>query len=192
MSDYHHFGVLVNAAMIVPSIAGILFMFCRQLHLNKVLRTYGVVTATTGVLPQLSMVKYDCFKCGFVLGPFFQRHDQEVKPGTCPECQSNGPFEVNMEQVCVCGVYMVCIWCVLALFLPTPYTGLPPPQTIYQNYQRITLQESPGKVAAGRLPRSKDAILISDLLDSCKPGDEIASLTLYPPLMTLSSQVSDN
>ena len=96
--------------------------------------------------------------------------------------------------VCVwggCTVYMVCIWCVLALFLPTPYTG-PPPQTIYQNYQRITLQESPGKVAAGRLPRSKDAILISDLVDSCKPGDEIVSLTLYPPLMTLSSQVSDN
>eukprot|EP00731_Ephydatia_muelleri_P001567 Em0001g1567a len=121
----------------------------RQLHLNKLLRTCGVVTATTGVLPQLSMVKYDCLKCGFVLGPFFQRHDQEVKPGTCPECQSNGPFEVNMEQ------------------------------TIYQNYQRITLQESPGKVAAGRLPRSKDAILISDLVDSCKPGDEIELTGVY-------------
>ena len=185
------------------------FMSCRQLHLNTLLRTCGVVTATTGVLPQLSMVKYDCLKCGFVLGSFFQRHDQEVKPGTCPECQSNGPFEVNMEQVCVCvcvcvwcvcvcmvcvcvcGEGVRCIWCVLALFLPTPYTG-PPPQTIYQNYQRITLQESPGKVAAGRLPRSKDAILISDLVDSCKPGDEIVSLTLYPPLITLSSQVSDN
>eukprot|EP00731_Ephydatia_muelleri_P001590 Em0001g1590a len=120
-----------------------------ELHLNKLLRTCGVVTATTGVLPQLSMVKYDCLKCGFVLGPFFQRHDQEVKPGTCPECQSNGPFEVNMEQ------------------------------TIYQNYQRITLQESPGKVAAGRLPRSKDAILISDLVDSCKPGDEIELTGVY-------------
>lgn len=46
-------------------------------------------------------------------------------------------------------------------------------QTVYQNYQRITIQESPGKVAAGRLPRSKDAILLADLVDSCKPGDEI-------------------
>lgn len=46
---------------------------------------------------------------------------------------------------------------------------------MYQNYQRITLQESPGKVAAGRLPRSKDAILLADLVDSCKPGDEIVS-----------------
>lgn len=48
-------------------------------------------------------------------------------------------------------------------------------QTLYQNYQRITIQESPSKVAAGRLPRSKDAILLSDLVDTCRPGDEIVS-----------------
>jgi DNA replicative helicase MCM subunit Mcm2 (Cdc46/Mcm family) len=28
-------------------------------------------------------------------------------------------------------------------------------QTLYKNYQRITVQEAPGKVNAGRLPRSK-------------------------------------
>ena len=63
------------------------------------MRTNGVVTSTTGVLPQLSMVKYDCVKCGYVLGPFYQSQNQEIKPGSCPECQSQGPFEVNMEQV---------------------------------------------------------------------------------------------
>ena len=51
-------------------------------------------------------------------------------------------------------------------------------QTLYQNYQRITIQESPSKVAAGRLPRSKDAILLSDLVDTCRPGDEIVSYQL--------------
>lgn len=56
-----------------------------------------------------------------------------------------------------------------------PVTSVCPTQTIYQNYQRIRIQESPGKVAAGRLPRSKDAILLADLVDSCKPGDEIVS-----------------
>ncbi len=48
-----------------------------------------------------------------------------------------------------------------------------PMQTLYQNYQRIKIQESPGKVAAGRLPRSKDTILLADLVDSCRPGDEV-------------------
>ena len=52
-------------------------------------------------------------------------------------------------------------------------------QTVYQNYQRITRQESPGKVVAGRLPRSKDAILLGDLCDSCKPGDEIELTGVY-------------
>ncbi|RVE73345.1 hypothetical protein OJAV_G00049230 [Oryzias javanicus] len=121
----------------------------RQLHLNQLIRTSGVVSSCTGVLPQLSMVKYNCNKCSFVLGPFFQNQNQEVKPGSCPECQSQGPFEVNMEE------------------------------TVYQNYQRITIQESPGKVAAGRLPRSKDAILLADLVDSCKPGDEIELTGIY-------------
>uniref|UniRef100_A0A8C4XG59 DNA replication licensing factor MCM2 n=1 Tax=Erpetoichthys calabaricus TaxID=27687 RepID=A0A8C4XG59_ERPCA len=121
----------------------------RQLHLNQLIRTSGVVTSCTGVLPQLSMVKYNCNKCSFILGPFFQSQNQEVKPGSCPECQSLGPFEINMEE------------------------------TVYQNYQRIAIQESPGKVAAGRLPRSKDAILLADLVDSCKPGDEIELTGIY-------------
>ncbi|XP_074609915.1 DNA replication licensing factor mcm2-like [Acropora palmata] len=121
----------------------------RQLHVNQLIRTCGVVTSSTGILPQLSMVKYDCQKCSFILGPFFQSPNQEVKPGSCPECQSRGPFEINVEQ------------------------------TIYQNFQKIKIQESPSKVAAGRLPRYKDVILNGDLVDSCKPGDEIELTGIY-------------
>ena len=77
----------------------LIIYFCRQLHVNQLIRTCGVVTSSTGILPQLSMVKYDCQKCSFILGPFFQSPNQEVKPGSCPECQSRGPFEINMDQV---------------------------------------------------------------------------------------------
>ncbi|KAK0182674.1 hypothetical protein PV327_000787 [Microctonus hyperodae] len=121
----------------------------RKLHLNQLVRTLGVVTATTGVLPQLSVIKYDCTKCGYVLGPFVQSQNSEVKPGSCPECQSAGPFMINMEQ------------------------------TIYRNYQKVTIQESPGRIPAGRIPRSKDCILLSDLCDRCKPGDEVDITGIY-------------
>ncbi|CAI4221021.1 unnamed protein product [Auanema sp. JU1783] len=121
----------------------------RQVHLNNLIRTTGVVTVTTGILPQLSVIKYDCVGCGYLLGPFVQREDEEVKPTMCPACQGKGPFELNVEQ------------------------------TIYHNYQRITIQESPNKVAAGRLPRSKDVILLGDLCDTCKPGDEIEVTGVY-------------
>ena len=48
-----------------------------------------------------------------------------------------------------------------------------PGKTLYRNYQRITLQESPGTVPAGRLPRHREVILLWDLIDSVKPGEEI-------------------
>ncbi|VDM63227.1 unnamed protein product [Angiostrongylus costaricensis] len=121
----------------------------RQIHLNMLIKTSGVVTVATGILPQLSVVKYDCVACGYILGPFVQREDDEVKPTICPSCQGRGPFELNVEN------------------------------TVYHNYQRITIQESPNKVAAGRLPRSKDCILLGDLCDSCRPGDEIEVTGIY-------------
>lgn len=52
-------------------------------------------------------------------------------------------------------------------------------QTVYRNYQKITLQESPGRIPAGRVPRSKDCILLADLCDQCKPGDEIDVTGVY-------------
>merc|ERR1719167_1525652 len=121
----------------------------RQLHLNQLIRTSGVVSGSSGVLPQLSMIKYDCVKCGYTIGPIYQGLNEESKDGTCPECQSQGPFEINQAE------------------------------TLYKNYQRITIQEAPGKVKAGRLPRSKDAILTGDLCDVCKPGDEIELTGVY-------------
>ncbi|CAD5226914.1 unnamed protein product [Bursaphelenchus xylophilus] len=121
----------------------------RHIHLNTLIKTTGVVTITTGILPQLTVAKYNCEACSYVIGPFIQRQDEESKPTTCPSCQSRGPFTLNVEE------------------------------TVYHNYQRITIQESPNLVAAGRLPRSKDVILLGDLCDSCKPGDIIELTGIY-------------
>ena len=102
----------------------------RQTHLNALIKTSGVVTRRTTVMPQLSLVKYNCVKCGFVTGAYMQNGDQAVTPGNCAECQSKGPFAVNQEL------------------------------TVYRNYQKITIQESPGSVPPGRVPRTKDVILL--------------------------------
>ncbi|KAJ0740531.1 putative DNA helicase [Helianthus annuus] len=128
----------------------------RQIHLNTMIRVGGVVTRRSGVFPQLQQVKYDCNKCGAVLGPFFQNSYSEVKVGSCPECQSKGPFTVNIEQ------------------------------TIYRNYQKLTLQESPGIVPAGRLPRYKEVILLNDLIDCARPGEEIEVTGIYTNNFDLS------
>lgn len=46
-------------------------------------------------------------------------------------------------------------------------------QTIYRNFQKLTLQETPGTVPAGRLPRHKEVILLHNLIDCARPGEEI-------------------
>ena len=67
--------------------------------------------------------------------------------------------------------------------------------TVYRNYQKITVQESPGTVSAGRLPRHKEVVLLHDLINRARPGEEVTvtgmltwlpSLTGKQPRLTLS------
>lgn len=121
----------------------------RENSLNQLVRVSGVVTRRTGVFPQLKYVKFDCLKCGVVLGPFVQDSNTEVKVLFCTNCHAKGPFKINSEK------------------------------TLYRNYQRITLQEAPGSVPAGRLPRHREVVLLWDLVDLAKPGEEIDVVGIY-------------
>jgi DNA replication licensing factor MCM2 len=121
----------------------------RQVHLNTLVRVRGVVTRRTGIFPQLSQIWFDCRKCGNKIGPFIQDEGQEVKVSFCSQCESKGPFPINSEQ------------------------------TVYRNYQKMTLQESPGSVPPGRLPRHREVIMLNDLIDSAKPGEEVEVTGIY-------------
>ncbi|EWC46637.1 DNA replication licensing factor mcm2 [Drechslerella stenobrocha 248] len=121
----------------------------RQSHLNALVRVSGVVTRRTGVFPQLKIVRFDCKNCGITLGPFQQEANVEVKISFCQNCQTRGPFTLNSEK------------------------------TVYRNYQKLTLQESPGTVPAGRLPRHREVILLWDLIDTAKPGEEVEVTGIY-------------
>ncbi|EDO15024.1 hypothetical protein Kpol_1007p8 [Vanderwaltozyma polyspora DSM 70294] len=121
----------------------------RESNLSSLVRVTGVVTRRTGVFPQLKYVKFNCLKCGSVLGPYFQDSNEEIKISFCPNCKSKGPFNMNGEK------------------------------TVYRNYQRITLQEAPGTVPAGRLPRHREIILLADLVDVAKPGEEVEITGIY-------------
>ena len=121
----------------------------RQAHLNRLVRVAGVVTRRTSVFPQLVAVRFDCPQCGATLGPFATTDAAVPAVGLCPRCQGRGPFAVNTER------------------------------TVFRNYQKITLQESPSAVRPGRLPRSKDVVLLDDLIDCARPGDEVEVVGVY-------------
>ncbi|KAH3755945.1 MCM family protein [Pelomyxa schiedti] len=157
----------------------------RYEHFNHLIRIVGVVTRRTAVYPQLQVVKYTCPSCNIVIGPFRMSQDtyssgfasapasddivdtssgissssvgvgRNSSSGSrqpishCPGCQSRGPFKINTQA------------------------------TTYRNYQCATVQESPNSVPPGRLPRSRDIVLLDDLIDSAKPGDEIEITGIY-------------
>jgi len=122
----------------------------RQAHLNSLIRISGVVTRRTGVFPQLKNVTYSCMVCSFNIGPIYQNTStEEQRPNACPECQQKGRWQINSAK------------------------------TVYRNYQKLTLQESPGSVPAGRIPRSKEVIVLNDLIDMAKPGDEVEVTGVY-------------
>jgi DNA replication licensing factor MCM2 len=116
----------------------------RGYHVNRLVNVHGVVTRRSTLLPCLKVLYVDCMQCGFLCGPFEVLGSDDSKmpaPNHCSQCQSRGPFQVNREEA------------------------------IYRNFQRVTIQESPGSVPAGRMPRSKEIYLTGDLVDTVRPGD---------------------
>lgn len=122
----------------------------RHIHLNTLIKVTGVVTRRSGVFPHLRMVRLTCEKCKAVLSPTASASAKpERSISQCPECTSNGPFTVNSEE------------------------------SVFGNFQKVNLQESPGSVPAGRLPRYKEVILLNDLIDTARPGEEVEVTGIY-------------
>ncbi|AFN82847.1 DNA replication licensing factor Mcm2 [Encephalitozoon romaleae SJ-2008] len=83
------------------------------------------------------------------------------KPTHCFECQSRGPFTVNTSE------------------------------TIYKDFQKLTIQEVPGSVPPGSLPRSKEVLLFYDLIDCAKPGEEVEVTGIYKNNFNVSLNIKN-
>ncbi|KAF7678814.1 DNA replication licensing factor MCM2 [Astathelohania contejeani] len=91
------------------------------------------------------------YTCGQCKAVFgpFTVDREEHRPSSCLQCQARGPFMVNSSE------------------------------TIYKDFQKLTLQEVPGTVPPGRLPRSKEVLLFYDLIDCARPGEEVEITGVY-------------
>ena len=43
----------------------------------------------------------------------------------------------------------------------------------YRDYQEVKVQEQVQKLAVGKIPQSIWVVMTDDLVDSCKPGDDV-------------------
>jgi DNA replication licensing factor MCM2 len=117
----------------------------RQVHLNALIKIRGVVTKRTAVFPELKVMYFRCPQCQDLKGPLYNNNVEEEKQflGTCIMCQCKGPFPLEDHK------------------------------SVYRNYQKWTIQETPGSVPPGRVPRQKEVFILNDLVDTARPGDEV-------------------
>lgn len=88
----------------------------------------------------------------------------------CPSChESYGPYDNDQERPRYC----------LSAGCSSSALKLNQHKSEYRNYQRLTLQETPGSVPPGRVPRYKEVELLGDLIDSARPGEEIDVIGVY-------------
>lgn len=117
----------------------------RRSHLDCLVKVNGVVTRRSTVYPQLQMAYYVC-SCKAVQGPFrVEGVGRDAKPAEPEACPN-------------CDI---------------PHFKLHPNLCVYRNVQRVNLQETPGSVPPGRVPRTKEVLLSDDLIDAGKPGEEV-------------------
>jgi DNA replication licensing factor MCM2 len=92
---------------------------------------------------------YYVCRCGDRKGPIYENSFSPIRLGQCVYCHSNGPYFLDSESA------------------------------VYKSNQKITIQESPSTVPPGRVPRSKDVVLLGDNIDAARPGDEVEIVGIY-------------
>jgi len=118
-------------------------------QIGKLVSVGGVVTRRSKVFNEVKRLYLRCPKCNYPSGPFDVSSDKQLSPGSCIECQSKGPWRVDRQL------------------------------TLYRNHQKVSLQESPGSVEPGKMPRSKEIVLTGDMVDTVRPGDELVLTGVY-------------
>eukprot|EP00514_Thraustochytrium_sp_LLF1b_P008920 CAMPEP_0184545368 /NCGR_PEP_ID=MMETSP0199_2-20130426/4253_1 /TAXON_ID=1112570 /ORGANISM="Thraustochytrium sp., Strain LLF1b" /LENGTH=999 /DNA_ID=CAMNT_0026939663 /DNA_START=157 /DNA_END=3156 /DNA_ORIENTATION=- len=125
----------------------------RTMHLRQLVRVSGIVTRRSQVLPQLKLVSFVCKTCGERVGTVEVTDEKEPQGPPCDACEEDGGQQ--------------------------SYTVADHETAVYRNFQRILLQESPGSVPPGRVPRYKTVIMTCDLIDNARPGEEIEVTGVY-------------
>mmetsp|Transcript_21970 Transcript_21970/g.61098 ORF Transcript_21970/g.61098 Transcript_21970/m.61098 type:complete len:1043 (+) Transcript_21970:266-3394(+) len=127
----------------------------RRTHLDHLVKVHGVVTRRGEVYPKLQIAYYRCMNrdCHAVEGPIrVEGVGQGAESLMTPE---------------------ECPLCEGSRF------KLDTNLSVYANSQRVNLQETPGSVPPGRVPRQKEVYLTHDLIDVARPGEEIEVTGIY-------------
>jgi len=118
----------------------------RSDHIGRLISVNGILTRASEVKPQLMLGIFECKSCRERI-PVVQG-DFYTVPYQCPnnQCNKKGPFTFIAQE------------------------------SKFIDWQKIRIQEKPEELPAGQMPRSLDALLEEDLVDSVRPGNRITAV----------------
>ncbi|EPT26496.1 DNA replication licensing factor, putative [Toxoplasma gondii ME49] len=124
----------------------------RCTHLNSLISVSGVVTRRSSVLPKMRLLYLKCSNClNSITDVPIQLVEGRKNDAMPRKCPHCQGSRFIIDRV----------------------------KTAFVDFQRLTLQESPGKVPPGRPPRQREVIITGELVDSIKPGEEVDVLGIY-------------
>lgn len=140
-------------------------------HVNKLIKTPGIVISTTRIRSKARTVSIMCKDCGSrktleILDPYGTAR----LPGRCQEGQQDG------ERTCGLQPYMVM-----------------PDECKYIDTQSLKLQEAPECVPTGEMPRNILLAVDRELVDKAKPGMRVSIIgvaSLYKNMADKSAKTS--
>ncbi len=117
----------------------------KSVHMGKMIMIEGIVTRASGVKQLLKTAVFQCPRCGNKM-TLEQAGTILQMPPQCSEesCQRKGFFRLIPEE------------------------------SVFIDWQLITVQEKPEELPPGQLPRSAECILKGDIVDLSRPGDRVA------------------
>lgn len=126
----------------------------RAEHLGRLIMIEGILTRASSVKQQLVVGVFECPKCGNVMKVERRESEGRVNPPercTNPDCKYRGNSSLLIED------------------------------SIFMDWQRLTVQEKPEELPPGQLPRSIDSIARGDVVDLARPGDRVIVVGILKP-----------
>lgn len=116
----------------------------RNVHIGKLIAVDGLVKMATEVRPDIVTAAFECTSCEEIMW-IRQFPDRFVEPYTCSNgsCGRKGPFKLDDRQ------------------------------SVFEDVQKIKLQEFPNDMEGGEQPQTLDVTLRDDLAGNASPGDHV-------------------
>ncbi|CAL6015981.1 DNA_replication licensing factor MCM2 [Hexamita inflata] len=126
--------------------------------LNKLVAVRGVVTSRSEKKPRLLQASFICKQCKCIQGPFDVRSTRVLKQTAGQQQDILAtiiPKKCSNEN---------CSSLSLSMF---------PPGCLYQDIQKLTVQERQEDTQPGFMPEKKDVLITGDLINQINPGDTV-------------------